>query len=158
LSRPQLIPVSVGLLLSHVFFFFFFFFLMIRRPPRSTLFPYTTLFRSKNTLSFFVSGCLDLMPKPSCIVSFADPNNHHHGYIYQATNWFYSGLTQSGGKDKQWILNNREYHAKSITVEWMKNTFGREKYNDNLNMTDNWIKLGGTVKENYLRKFRYLYF
>src|SRR2546426_4254924 len=27
----------------HVFFFFF---LMIRRPPRSTLFPYTTLFRS----------------------------------------------------------------------------------------------------------------
>src|SRR6266481_7215496 len=28
-------------------FFVFFFFLMIRRPPRSTLFPYTTLFRSK---------------------------------------------------------------------------------------------------------------
>src|SRR2546426_2999490 len=28
---------------------FFFFFLMIRRPPRSTLFPYTTLFRSWNT-------------------------------------------------------------------------------------------------------------
>src|SRR6516165_11789227 len=27
-------------------FFSFFFFLMIRRPPRSTLFPYTTLFRS----------------------------------------------------------------------------------------------------------------
>src|SRR5258708_11026864 len=26
---------------------FFFFFLMIRRPPRSTLFPYTTLFRSQ---------------------------------------------------------------------------------------------------------------
>src|ERR1039457_4349438 len=29
---------------------FFFFFLMIRRPPRSTLFPYTTLFRSKGRL------------------------------------------------------------------------------------------------------------
>src|SRR5262245_62515808 len=28
---------------------FFFFFLMIRRPPRSTLFPYTTLFRSPPT-------------------------------------------------------------------------------------------------------------
>src|SRR2546422_8074665 len=27
---------------------FFFFFLMIRRPPRSTLFPYTTLFRSRS--------------------------------------------------------------------------------------------------------------
>src|SRR5574341_602313 len=32
------------------FIFFFFFFLMIRRPPRSTLFPYTTLFRSGKTL------------------------------------------------------------------------------------------------------------
>src|SRR5438045_8861496 len=31
--------------LTHLFLFFFFF-LMIRRPPRSTLFPYTTLFRS----------------------------------------------------------------------------------------------------------------
>src|SRR5438034_6642787 len=29
-----------------LFFYFFFFFLLIRRPPRSTLFPYTTLFRS----------------------------------------------------------------------------------------------------------------
>src|SRR2546426_7093231 len=28
-----------------------FFFLMIRRPPRSTLFPYTTLFRSKGSLT-----------------------------------------------------------------------------------------------------------
>src|SRR3989442_14063901 len=34
-------------LISLHFNFFFFFFLMIRRPPRSTLFPYTTLFRSR---------------------------------------------------------------------------------------------------------------
>src|SRR5271168_5473160 len=33
--------------LSFLLFSFFFFFLMIRRPPRSTLFPYTTLFRSR---------------------------------------------------------------------------------------------------------------
>src|SRR6266571_5043302 len=35
------------MLLFFVFYFFFFFFLMIRRPPRSTLFPYTTLFPSR---------------------------------------------------------------------------------------------------------------
>src|SRR5215211_8561107 len=35
--------MSCSDLISSVFFFFF---LMIRRPPRSTLFPYTTLFRS----------------------------------------------------------------------------------------------------------------
>src|SRR6266571_5735261 len=36
----------------YVFIFLFFFFLMIRRPPRSTLFPYTTLFRSRCSHSF----------------------------------------------------------------------------------------------------------
>src|SRR2546425_6057728 len=35
--------------MSSSLLFSFFFFLMIRRPPRSTLFPYTTLFRSKVT-------------------------------------------------------------------------------------------------------------
>src|SRR2546422_11284115 len=34
--------------MSFYYTFFFFFFLMIRRPPRSTLFPYTTLFRSRH--------------------------------------------------------------------------------------------------------------
>src|SRR6266498_4303302 len=46
-------------ILKFVFFFFFcfffFFFLMIRRPPRSTLFPYTTLFRSGHR----APGCRD---------------------------------------------------------------------------------------------------
>src|SRR2546430_16142175 len=36
--------------------FFFFFFLMIRRPPRSTLFPYTTLFRSRRCETAAVSA------------------------------------------------------------------------------------------------------
>src|SRR6266487_5264269 len=34
-------------ILKSLFLSIFFFFLMIRRPPRSTLFPYTTLFRSR---------------------------------------------------------------------------------------------------------------
>src|SRR5256885_7166337 len=36
---------------------FFFFFLMIRRPPRSTLFPYTTLFRSRDNLVLACRSC-----------------------------------------------------------------------------------------------------
>src|ERR1039458_10740842 len=39
MARPEPLDFLVGLC--------FFFFLMIRRPPRSTLFPYTTLFRSR---------------------------------------------------------------------------------------------------------------
>src|SRR3712207_7724079 len=40
------VVLSLYLLFSSYVYFSFFFFLMIRRPPRSTLFPYTTLFRS----------------------------------------------------------------------------------------------------------------
>src|SRR5207244_11052102 len=40
------------LLIVLLFSFIFLFFLMIRRPPRSTLFPYTTLFRSAGLLLF----------------------------------------------------------------------------------------------------------
>src|SRR2546422_8432429 len=36
--------------------FFYFFFLMIRRPPRSTLFPYTTLFRSRHVAGRLAGG------------------------------------------------------------------------------------------------------
>src|SRR5256885_16670602 len=45
---------------------YFFFFLMIRRPPRSTLFPYTTLFRSRGgaeTLSAGPAGTRDAPPE-----------------------------------------------------------------------------------------------
>src|SRR2546430_12425717 len=41
----------------------FFFFLMIRRPPRSTLFPYTTLFRSR----------LEMFPDPHLAVGIDAP-------------------------------------------------------------------------------------
>src|SRR4029077_21296223 len=40
-TRRHAVPACVVQLAPHLFFF-----LMIRRPPRSTLFPYTTLFRS----------------------------------------------------------------------------------------------------------------
>src|SRR5256885_3781702 len=52
-------------------FVFFFFFLMIRRPPRSTLFPYTTLFRSEpksffiHSIHYIFSGLRDDRPDGS---------------------------------------------------------------------------------------------
>src|SRR3712207_9587821 len=60
---------------------FFFFFLMIRRPPRSTLFPYTTLFRSKRRcgwrprLPLFLARHLSpewVLPRTSQLASRAD--------------------------------------------------------------------------------------
>src|SRR2546428_12723056 len=42
---------------SVFYLFLFFFFLMIRRPPRSTLFPYTTLFRSVTNPTSILTRC-----------------------------------------------------------------------------------------------------
>lgn len=52
----------------------------------------------KNTLSFFVSNCLKMLPKPCCVVSYADQNQGHNGYIYQATNWIYTGVSTNKHK------------------------------------------------------------
>ena len=48
----------------------YFFFLMIRRPPRSTLFPYTTLFRSRALQSLVEK--MDGKPKVGMIAGIGD--------------------------------------------------------------------------------------
>ena len=49
----------------------------------------------KNSLSQFVSKCLKQLKKDDLIiVSYADDGKGHHGYIYQATNWIYTGMTK----------------------------------------------------------------
>src|SRR5437899_12082884 len=55
-----------------IFFFFFFFFLMIRRPPRSTLFPYTTLFRSQDR------GVFGVRATPTAAPGGPGPRSEEH--------------------------------------------------------------------------------
>src|SRR4029434_11340874 len=57
IQRSSHAPRDVSSLLTH-FSCYVFFFLMIRRPPRSTLFPYTTLFRSYFVFEILCSFCL----------------------------------------------------------------------------------------------------
>src|SRR3712207_9514427 len=45
-----------------------FFFLMIRRPPRSTLFPYTTLFRSRSSSAWVIFGMSSSTPNGTSTV------------------------------------------------------------------------------------------
>tara|TARA_Y100000114_G_scaffold155104_1_gene178510 strand:+ start:565 stop:1260 length:696 start_codon:yes stop_codon:yes gene_type:complete len=47
----------------------------------------------KNVLSFFVSQTLKQLSTPNVIVSYADTSLNHHGYIYQACNFIYTGLS-----------------------------------------------------------------
>jgi hypothetical protein len=66
----------------------------------------------KNVLSFFVSKSLLMLPKPNIIVSFSDANMNHNGYIYQACNFIYTGVSSNTSKliDK----DNKEFHFRNI--------------------------------------------
>src|SRR2546430_15444399 len=67
---------------THYLFFFFFFFLMIRRPPRSTLFPYTTLFRSVTN----ASGAIRHTFRPPTLMLIADRSEEHTSELQSQSN------------------------------------------------------------------------
>jgi hypothetical protein len=48
----------------------------------------------KNILSYFIGESLRMLPKPLIIVSYAEKDFGHNGYIYQATNFIYTGLSE----------------------------------------------------------------
>ena len=54
----------------------------------------------KNEASFLVGNSLKMLPKPKIVISYADIGQNHNGYIYQATNFKYSGLSQ---KNFDWL-------------------------------------------------------
>src|SRR5256885_4092869 len=63
-------------MLEKTYLFLFFFFLMIRRPPRSTLFPYTTLFRS-----VFRSLCARFRERDDLLRSIFYPSSMPVGHL-----------------------------------------------------------------------------
>lgn len=69
------------------------------------------------------------------VVSYADTSQNHHGYIYQATNFIYTGLSQ---KFSDYYVRGMEHlHNGTIMdmsrgqenrVEWLRNKFGDDLY------------------------------
>jgi hypothetical protein len=51
-------------------------------------------------------------PGMRLIISFADPSQNHHGGIYQATNWIYTGKSNDA---KFGVLNGKEIHPRTIS-------------------------------------------
>lgn len=47
----------------------------------------------KNSASYFITRAINKLPTPMALVSYADANHNHHGYVYQATNWLYTGTS-----------------------------------------------------------------
>lgn len=97
-------------------------------------------------LSQFVAYCLDyLKPLNLIIVSYADTQMNHHGYIYQATNWIYTGATKQrtdkyveGNKHSRHYNNNHNHlrkvrSSKHRYVYFCANRKNKKLYKENLN-------------------------
>lgn len=92
----------------------------------------------RNIASQLVGRSLRLLPKPSVVVSYADTAQGHVGYVYQATNFLYTGLS---AKRTDWRVRGKEHlHGATIADEsrgqekraqWM-----REKYGDDFYLQD----------------------
>ncbi len=69
----------------------------------------------KNTTSFFVSQCLKRINYPKVIVSYADIEMGHYGYVYQATNWIFTGIT--GENNNIYITKDgKELHQRTVDI------------------------------------------
>lgn len=85
---------------------------------------------SKNESSFLVSNSIKMLPKPSIIVSYADTAQGHVGYVYQATNFLYTGLS---AYRVDWTVKGLEHkHSKTLsngmTLESIKEKYGDDFY------------------------------
>ena len=88
----------------------------------------------KNANSYFVSNCIKLLPKPTIIVSYADSSVGHNGYIYQATNFIYTGESHT---QLDWKLKGKEHiHSRTLMDEFAfepdRINKLKEKYGDQL--------------------------
>ena len=106
----------------------------------------------KNLASFFIAKCLRQLPKPKVIISFADTSADHHGYIYQASNWIYTGLSS---KFTDYAVKGLE-HLHHATIE---DSVGRYDKNPDLNKKEALQKKYGDklYKTERPRKHRYIY-
>jgi hypothetical protein len=53
---------------------------------------------TRNVASMLVGRSLRMLPRPRIVVSYADTGQGHIGYVYQSTNFIYTGLTDSDRK------------------------------------------------------------
>ena len=59
--------------------------------------------------SFLISQALKMLPKPKIVISYADTGMSHVGYVYQATNWLYTGCTK---ERTDMLSNGHSRHSK----------------------------------------------
>lgn len=102
----------------------------------------------KSQVSRILSICMKFLknkcPKLKLIVSFADPHEGHHGGIYQAGNWIYTGRSASS---ILYHYKGKRQHPRNLSENGYIMQFGKKKP---------CVKPSQCVKEKVAGKFRYL--
>jgi len=109
---------------------------------------------TKNQSSFLVSNSIKLLPKPTIVVSYADTSQGHVGYVYQATNFLYTGLSASR---VDWTVKGLEHkHSKTLsdgmTLESIKEKYGDDFYYAERSKKHRYIYFHGTKQQKKLLK------
>lgn len=109
---------------------------------------------NKNSNSFFLGRIFKLLPKPMIIVSYADKSVGHNGYVYQSTNFIYTGESHT---QMDWKLKGREHiHSRTLMDEFsfekdrikkLKQKYGDDLYQVRREAKYRYIKFIGSKKQ-----------
>ena len=112
-----------------------------------------------NEASRLVGASLKLLPQPKVIVSYADTAHKHTGFIYQATNFIYTGMTV---KRTDWAIRGLEHmHTKALTntvvhlenpLETLKERYGDRFYYRDRSQKHRYIYFVGNKRERKVLK------
>lgn len=113
----------------------------------------------KNQASMLVSGSIKQLPKPTIVVSYADNAQGHVGYVYQATNFLYTGLSE---KRVDWAVKGLEHkHGKTIgdgmTLESIKAKYGDDFYYVERSRKHRYILFHGTKNDKKILRSKLKY-
>lgn len=69
--------------------------------------------KTRNAGSYLIGNSLRMLPgQPCAVVSYADTEHNHCGFLYQATNWTYTGATVS--HDKLYLVGGERLHPMTV--------------------------------------------
>lgn len=113
-----------------------------------------------NEASRLVGASLKLLPQPKIVVSYADTAQKHTGFIYQATNFIYTGITV---KRTEWAIRGLEHmHTKAISntvanlgkppLEALKEKYGDRFYYRDRSQKHRYVFLIGNKSERKVLK------
>jgi hypothetical protein len=118
----------------------------------------------KNVASMLVGRSLQMLPKPTIVVSYADTEQGHVGYVYQATNFVYTGLSAKRTDGK--LKGMEHLHGATVAdmsrgqenrAQWMRDKFGEDFYLQDRSRKHRYVYFVGSQSQKKLMQSALMY-